>query len=92
MLYPLFAYTYLELLQAGERAHAGDFFERFHSDHALAHRPELNLLSQVGRVAFDSDCVHWRRDAESRRSILHPSRPRMEGTSGVSHLAQSWRR
>lgn len=47
VIYPFFAYCYLELVQIGERGHAAAFFERFHQDHALLQREQLNLLSQV---------------------------------------------
>ena len=47
LLWPLFAYTYLELLRAGAREQAGGFFASFHADHALMRRDELNQLSQV---------------------------------------------
>eukprot|EP00308_Calcidiscus_leptoporus_P025264 CAMPEP_0119386274 /NCGR_PEP_ID=MMETSP1334-20130426/95247_1 /TAXON_ID=127549 /ORGANISM="Calcidiscus leptoporus, Strain RCC1130" /LENGTH=324 /DNA_ID=CAMNT_0007407741 /DNA_START=59 /DNA_END=1029 /DNA_ORIENTATION=- len=47
VLYPLFAFCYLDLVDSGERERAAKFFETFHGDFGLTHREELNLLRQV---------------------------------------------
>uniref|UniRef100_A0A7S4BAV7 TFIID subunit TAF5 NTD2 domain-containing protein n=1 Tax=Chrysotila carterae TaxID=13221 RepID=A0A7S4BAV7_CHRCT len=47
VLYPLFAFCYLDIVASGERDCAASFFETFHGDHSLVHREELNQLRQV---------------------------------------------
>ena len=47
VLFPVFAFCYLELVGGGQRTAASAFFDELHAEHALAHREELNLLSQA---------------------------------------------
>ncbi|KAL1526652.1 hypothetical protein AB1Y20_015356 [Prymnesium parvum] len=47
VLFPLFVGCYLSIVRSSEREVASHFFNQFREDHALAHRAELNALSQL---------------------------------------------